>query len=176
MIEQCDIQKIQILVDELAHASTRPAALRALLECGPDALEDVCAGLGDGRWEVRRGCLLIAAQLGGPAICERLVPLLRDPKSRVRQTAVSAIASSNNAAAAGVPALLMERVLTDESLRVRRQALIHLAFNYADPQLVGFFRQLLDTETDPKLHKFAGIGWFLSNQRAQAATGGPGPC
>ena len=33
-----------------------------------------------------------------------------------------------------------------------------LAYQHAHPDLIGFFQELLDTETDAKLHRHAGFG------------------
>ena len=57
--------------------------------------------------------------------------------------------------------LLIERIRLDESIRVRRHAVAMLASQHAHPDLEGFFQELLDTETDAKLHKHAGIGLMM---------------
>jgi hypothetical protein len=62
--------------------------------------------------------------------------------------------------------LLVERVLQDESLRVRRQAVTMLAWELAHPDLEGFFAQLLESERDPKLLRFARAGVRLCRERA----------
>jgi len=153
------------LVSHLAREPEREAALAALTRLGPNSRTAVLAGLRDGRWEVRRWCIWLTRLLH-PDDIEHAFPLMRDPKSAVRQMAVSVLGSGEGRPDAAAP-LLMERALDDSSIRVRRQAVLVLAFNYTDPQLEGLFQHLLDTETDAKLHKNAGIGWFLCRERGR---------
>ncbi len=156
-------QRTTVLVSALAREPEREAALAALTQLGPTTRAAVLAGLRDGRWEVRRWCIWLTRLLH-PADVECAFPLMRDPKSAVRQMAVSALGSGDGRPDAAVP-LLMERALDDSSIRVRRQAVLVLAFSHTSPQLEGFFQHLLDTETDSKLHKNAGIGLFLCRER-----------
>ena len=147
------------LVAALADESRRESAFAELVALGPSARDAVRAGLGDGRWEVRRWCLLWFWRCPDAAEVTGLVPLLRDPKRRVRQTALLAIAHSPGAQERSeVTPLLLERALGDESLHVRRQAVLHLAWEGAHPDLEGLFAELLESETDPKLRKFAALG------------------
>jgi HEAT repeat protein len=53
--------------------------------------------------------------------------------------------------------LLLERLFHDESLRVRRQAALALAWNHAHPDLAGVFAEL-ERESDPKLRAWARLG------------------
>jgi len=154
------------LVDALADPARRETALRELLACGPAARPAVRAGLGDGRFEVRRGCVLWLLRLAEPADLACLVPLLRDPKSKVRHAAVVAVGIASGAEA--VP-LLLERALDDPSLRVRRQAVVLLAWRLAHPDLESFFAQLAARESDPKLVKWARIGAERCRARPPAA-------
>src|SRR5262245_64756969 len=85
------------LVDALADPARRSAALHALAALGPGARPAVRAGLGDGRFEVRRGCVLWLWRHPEPADAEALAPLLRDPKSRVGHAAVVAVALEHGA-------------------------------------------------------------------------------
>jgi HEAT repeat protein len=97
-----------------------------------------------------------------------MVPLTRDPKRQVRQFATFAVGRQREDAPFpdAIP-ILMERALEDSSPKVRRMALQILAYEYAHPDLCGFFQSLLDTEQDPKLHKLAGIGLWLSQGAGQ---------
>jgi len=140
------------LVAALARSETRDDAFQALLALGP-------AGLGDGRWEVRRWCLYWCFRFAEAADLDAVVPLVRDPRSRVRHAALVVLTHAPAAAdRADVVPLLLERACADESLRVRRQAVVMLAWTRPHPDLAGFFRGLLDTETDPKLRKWAQAG------------------
>ncbi|MAE93135.1 MAG: hypothetical protein CL910_00600 [Deltaproteobacteria bacterium] len=134
-------------------------------EKDPQSREEALAGLGDGRWAVRQRCVLWLHRAGDPEGVQALVPLTRDPKREVRQIATHAV--GRRRAGEGFPdavPLLMERALEDTSIRVRRFAVQSLAYEHAHPDLCGFFQQLLDSETDPKLHRMAGIGLWLSRE------------
>lgn len=120
---------------------------------------DPRAGLRDGRWEVRRGACWWLWRNGRPSDFELLVPLVRDPRSQVRAIALGALAhGASFASHPDVVPLLLERACHDDSLRVRRQAVGMLAWTRAHPDLVGFFRALLESETDPKLRYWARLG------------------
>jgi len=144
------------LVGALADPERREAAFAELLALGSGAREAVRMGLGDGRREVRRWCVVWFWRHAEPEDVALLVPLLRDPRSKVRHIAVVTVGRARGAADA-VP-LLLERALEDESLRVRRQAVLQLAWEHAHPDLEGFFAGLLARERDATLHKYAGIG------------------
>jgi HEAT repeat protein len=145
-------------------------------ENDPNRREPLRAGLRDGRWEIRRASaygLMSCAEAGDlPA----LAALLHDPKVAVRHAVVVAIAAAfGPGREAEVIPLLVERALSDESLRVRRQAVSMLAWQLAHPDLEGFFAQLAETETDAKLVRFARAGRHLARARA-ARTGEVPPC
>lgn len=152
------------LVAALADPEKRDAALAELSALGASAREAVRAGLGDGRWEVRRWCVVWFWRNAEPDDLPLLVPLLRDPRSKVRHIAVVTLGHAY-ASADAVP-LLLERALEDESLRVRRQAVLLLAWEHAHPDLEGFFAGLLATERDATLHKYAGIGLLRCRREA----------
>lgn len=147
------------LVDALADAARRQAALAALTALGDSARAAVRAGLGDGRWEVRRTCVTWAMHCPAADDVAALAPLLRDPKSKVRQAALVAVALARPPAAnAQVIPLVIERALEDESLRVRRQAVSLLAWRHAHPDLAGLFAQLAEGDGDEKLRSYARTG------------------
>jgi hypothetical protein len=153
------------LVARLANEGERRDLVYAqLAEYGPEALDAVREGLRHGNPEVRRWCALWFDHNATPEALPELIPLLRDPKSKVRLFALHSLAcdrcKTGDNPVDAVP-LLIERIQQDPSIRVRRHATMMLGLMYAHPDLLGFFQQLLDTETDPKLHKHAGIGWFL---------------
>jgi hypothetical protein len=158
------------LVDALADPSQRTRAFAALVTLGPRARDAVRGGLGDGRWEVRRWCVYWLIRFAEPSDFEALAPLVRDPKGRVRHAALMAVAHAPAFAERGdVVPLLLERACGDESLRVRRQAVLLLAWNRAHPDLEAFFAGLLETESDAKICQYArlGIAW----SRARVARG-----
>ena len=166
------------LVEMLADAGgDRWKVMEALRALGPAALPAVREGLGHGNWQVRRCCAIWFDHNGSAESLPLLIPLLRDPKSKVRIFAVHSIACDQCKAGENpvdVVPLLMERIREDESIRVRRHATSMLAWQHAHPDLEGFFQDLLDTETDRKLHKWAGIGLFLSRAKGQEAERGQG--
>src|SRR5262245_24191942 len=113
------------------------------------AHEELLAGLRDGRWEVRRACAFGLMHCAEPADLPLLAALLHDPKAKVRHAVVTAIALAHGPGRESeVAALLVERALTDESLRVRRHAVSMLAWQLAHPDLEGFFAELAATESD----------------------------
>lgn len=157
------------LVARLASDSERDEAWHALLAAGPAAQEAVREGLGHGNWQVRRWCAIWLDHHADPASLQALIPLLRDPKSKVRLFAVHSIACDQCKTGENpidVVPLLIERIHQDGSIRVRRHAVLMLAMQHAHPDLEGFFQELLDTETDPKLHQHAGFGLMRSREKA----------
>jgi hypothetical protein len=152
------------LVAALAEPSRRDAAFAALVALGTAAREAVLDGLGDGRWEVRRWCLYWLWRFALPDDAARVLPLLRDPRARVRHAAMVVLDRAIGAEA--VP-LLLERALEDESLRVRRQAVVYLAWEHAHPDLESFFADLAARESDRALRKHARAG-LLRSRAAEA--------
>jgi len=157
----------QRLVDALAEPAHREEALRELGALGPAAREAVRAGLGDGRWEIRRGCVLWLLRHPRAEDLSALLPLLRDPRSKVRHAAALAIAIAHGAGRESeVVPPLVERALHDESPRVRRQAVALLAWQLPSSDLEGFFAGLLESERDPSLLRFARMGVHRCRERA----------
>ncbi len=60
--------------------------------------------------------------------------------------------------ASDVVPLLLERACDDESLRVRRQAVLLLAWARPHPDLAAFFTGLLEREDDARLCFYARVG------------------
>ncbi len=149
------------LVD--AFASSRWwEALQELSKLGSAALPAVKAGLLHGNWRVRRGCVVYFDHVAGLDALEQVIPLLHDPKSDVRRWAVHALACDRCKAGENpldVEPYLVERALHDESLRVRKNAVISLAYlRPPDPRGVQVFQHALATETDTKLRMHAETG------------------
>jgi HEAT repeat protein len=164
-------------VDALADPERRQTAFRELAALGPAARAAVQAGLGDGRFEVRRSCVVWLWRHPDPADLAALVPLLRDPKRKVRHAAVVALALAHGRArATEVVPLLVERALHDENLRVRRQAVALLAWELAHPDLEGFFAELCASERDAKLVSYARAGERFCRERAVLRDAERAPC
>jgi len=166
----------QAWVGALADPARRIAAFEALLALGGGARAAVRAGLGDGRWEVRRWCAYWLYRFAETGDFEALVSLARDPKGRVRHAALVALAQAPGLAGSDVVPLLLERACDDESLRVRRQAVLLLAWDRPHPDLEAFFAGVLDKESDARLRFYARLG--IARSRARAATRSPevAPC
>jgi HEAT repeat protein len=149
------------LVAALARPSQREAAFAELVRLGPSARDAIYDGLGDGRWEVRRGCLVWLFQFPGQDDASHVKPLLRDPRAKVRHTALVVLERTS---CSDLVPLLLERALEDESVHVRRSAVTNLAWAHAHPDLAGFFAEIAARETDAKLRKQAAVG--LARSRA----------
>ena len=156
------------IVERLADETLRcDLVYLQLVACGPRALDAVRAGLRHEHWQVRRWCAIWFDRFAAPEALYELIPLLRDPRSKVRLFAVHSLAC-DRCKTGGNPIdvipLLIERIRYDDSIRVRRHATMMLGIEHAHRDLIGFFQELFDSETDPKLHKHAGIGLFLSRK------------
>jgi HEAT repeat protein len=142
-------------------------------EIDPDDRERLREGLRDGRWKVRRESAIGLMRCAEPADLPPLAALLHDPKTDVRHAVVVVIAVAHAVLSeAEVIPLLVERALTDESLRVRRQAVSMLAWQLAHPDLEGFFADLAARETDERLVRYARVGAHLARVRAARAQEG----
>ena len=155
MAETATNVRARVLVAALGEPGQRSAAWAGLLALGADARSAVREGLGDGRWEVRRWCLYWVFRRAQREDVPSVLPLLRDPRAKVRHAALIAL----HCTGLGVEhlPLLIERALEDESLRVRRQALGLLAL-HAHPDLEGFFAGLAEGKSDAMLRKHAAVG------------------
>lgn len=138
--------------------------------------ESVYAGLGDGRWEVRRASLWWLLRHPEPADLERILPLVRDPRGKVRHAAMVALALAHAARETEIVPLLVERALGDENLRVRRQAVALLAWRLAHPHLEGFFARLVEDEPDEQIERYARAGLRLCRERAARRAAEAEPC
>jgi HEAT repeat protein len=156
-----ETERARELVAALAAPERRVPAWTALLALGGEARDAVREGLGDGRWEVRRWCLYWLFRSARPEDVQCVLPLLRDPRAKVRHAALIAL----HCAGLGVEhvPLLIERALEDESLRVRRQAVELLAL-HAHPDLEEFFADLAEHESDAMLRKHAAVGRARSRE------------
>ena len=149
------------LVDLLANDEKRWDAFMGLMTLGQAALPAVRDGLGDGRWQVRRWCAIYLDHNADAASLKHLLPLLHDPKSKVRLWAVHSISCDTckeDENPIDVLPLLVERIEHDESVRVRRMATVMLSTRPPDPRAVAVFEKLLQNEEDHKLRLHAANG------------------
>lgn len=148
-----------VLVDALADPAKRWEAFTDLDALGPDALPAVCDGLRHGNWQVRRWCAIHLDRHADPESLRALVPLLRDPKGKVRLWAVHSISCEHcrdDPNPIDVVPLLIERIEQDESIRVRRMATAMLAVIRPDARAVPVLERLeRDEEEEPKLRRHA---------------------
>jgi HEAT repeat protein len=154
-------REAEALVDRLVEPGDRQDVFAALDALGSAALGAVREGLRHGHWQVRQWCAIYMDHRADMGSLEHLVPLLRDPKSRVRLWAVHSLSCDRCKEGENpidVLPYLAERIAHDESIRVRRMATVMLANRAADPRAVPLFRALLRDETDRKLRLHAAIG------------------
>lgn len=149
------------LVEAFAEGETRFPAYLSLYQRRDAALPAVRAGLKHADWHVRHWCALFLDQHADQESLEALVPLLRDPKSRVRLWAVhsiSCVECKDGPNPVDAIPLLLERIAEDESIRVRRHAVAMLAGLPPDERVTPVFRRILAEEEDPKLRLHAQRG------------------
>ncbi len=150
------------LVAEFANPENRMPAFLALYERGDEVLPDIRAGLKQANWQVRRWCAIVADNFADGETLEALVPLLRDPKAKVRVWAVHSLACESckdgpNPIDA-IP-LLLERIEMDESIKVRRHAVAMLAEHRSpDARVLPIFQRIAAEEDDRKLRRHAERG------------------
>jgi HEAT repeat protein len=150
------------LVAEFANGENRMAAFLALCARGPEALPAVREGLQHSNWHIRRWSAAVADNFADSETFHALVPLLRDPKAEVRVWAVHSLSCETckdglNPIDA-IP-LLLERLESDESIKVRRQAASMLAHHRTpDVRVLPAFKRIIAEETDRKLRLHARQG------------------
>jgi HEAT repeat protein len=163
-------------VDQLADKDQRAAALAALYEAGPAALEAIREGLSHPDWEVRRRCAMFLDRHWDAPSLQRLLLTLYDPKRKVRLWAVHSLGcdmcKGGENPIDAVPHLA-ERLREDKSIRVRRMALVMLAIQPPDKRIAGILRRTLRDQTDAKLRMFAKWGLHRYEQSRSAALSAP---
>lgn len=142
------------LVENLTKSETRFPAYLALQEMGTDALGAIHSGLGHGNWQVRKWCAMFLDQHPSNESFALLKPLLRDPKMDVRLWATHSISCEHckegECPVDFVP-LLVERIETDESIRVRRMAVCMLSEAPPDMRAHPALTRIIAEEGDRKL-------------------------
>ena len=151
------------LVADFADPELRFPAYLALNDLGAEeALPALKDGLKHGNWQVRRWSAILMDHHADDDALHALIPLLRDPKSKVRLWAVHSLACDRCKVGENpidvVPHLL-ERVEVDESIRVRRMAVAMLAEECSlDPRALEAFKRIVAEEDDRKLKLHAQRG------------------
>jgi HEAT repeat protein len=150
------------LVAEFAHGQHRMPAFLALYSRGKEAVPAIRAGLTHSDWNIRRWCASLADNFADAELFQALIPLLHDPKADVRVWAVHSLSCETckdgpNPIDA-VP-LLLDRIESDDSMKVRRQAASMLAHHRSpDVRVLPVFQRLLAEESDRKLRLHAEQG------------------
>jgi HEAT repeat protein len=150
------------LVAEFATGANRMAAFLALHARGQESLPAVREGLKDADWHIRHWSAVFADNFADAETLQALVPLLRDPKALVRLWAVHSLSCESckdgpNPIDA-IP-LLLERIESDASLKVRRQSVAMLPHHRnPDVRALATFKRILAEETDRKLRLHAEVG------------------
>ena len=146
------------LVASFSDPRARFAAYQALVALGEAALPAIRGGLAAEDWQVRKWSAICLDRISDEESLAALVPLLRDPKSDVRLWAVHSVACDHCKTDVECPVdvvpHLVERALTDESVRVRRMAVIMLGSEFADPRALPALERLAAAD-DRKLRLHA---------------------
>jgi HEAT repeat protein len=153
------------------HETGGRKALAKLVGAGRAALPVARAGLRHPDWRVRRDCLRFLDHQADPESGRLVLGCLTDAHPDVRKWAVHALGCDRCKGAGrgdldAVPHLLRV-VREDPSLRVRRSAVLALAWNQPrDARVAAGLEDLLRTECDAKIRMHAEAG--LARQRAGA--------
>jgi HEAT repeat protein len=147
----------------------RYAAYRALVDLGEQALPAIREALRHSHWQVRRWAAMCLDQIADTESLEALVPLLGDPHAGVRLWAVHSLACEHCKDGVACPVdavpLLLECILHDESIRVRRMATIMVGAELSDPRAVPVLEEVARTTDDRKLRAHALVGLARLRER-----------
>lgn len=143
--------------------AVRHRSYEKLLDIGPAALPFIREGLTHEDWQVRRWCAMTLDRLADAESLRCLVPLLDDPHRLVRLWAVHSIACDQCKEAdnpLNVEPLLIRRMRSDRSVKVRRMAAAMLANHHHGPRALRAFRELLENpeEIDDKVRLHVEFG------------------
>jgi HEAT repeat protein len=150
------------LVAEFANGQNRMPAFLALYSRGKESVPAIRAGLAHFNSNIRRWCASLADNFADAELFHSLVPLLNDPKAEVRVWAVHSLSCESCKDGPNpvdsVP-LLLDRIESDVSIKVRRQAASMLAHHHSpDVRVLPVFKRLLMEESDRKLRLHAEHG------------------
>jgi len=152
----------EVLLAALAERGDRKAMAR-LIALGREAFPAIRRGLTHPSWKVRRDCLRFVDHHPAPELVEAAVARLDDAHPEVRKWAAHALGCDHCKAGERLPVdplpHLVATARDDPSLRVRRSAVVTLAWNAAPDVGIGrFLAERLDVEKDPKLRHHAEAG------------------
>lgn len=140
----------------------RFAAYEQLVAHGTDALPAIRAGLRSDDWRIRHWSAICMDRVADENAYDDLIPLLSDPHPKVRLWAVHALACDHCKDDVSCPIdvvpLLIERIRTDQSMRVRRMAVIMLTTDFRDARARPVLERLLTETEDRKMRLHAGDG------------------
>jgi HEAT repeat protein len=150
------------LVESFATSPRRFDVYQSLVALGTDALPALRAGLHHADWRVRQWSAICLDRVADPDTLRDLIPLLRDHKPQVRLWAVHSLACNHCKEEVRCPVdvvpLLIERVQTDDQIRVRRMAVIMLGTEFLDRRAVPVLTACLgDPDRRMRLHAAAGL-------------------
>jgi len=154
--------EIDRLVASIQHGGGTKS-LAKLISLGQAALPVIRAGLRSGDWRIRRDCLRFLDHQADPESGRLVLECLDDEHSEVRKWAAHALGCDRCKAEGrgnfdAVPHLLRV-VREDPSLRVRRSAVVALAWNQPrDQRAASCLQELLESEADPKIRRHAEDG------------------
>ncbi|MFM7136363.1 MAG: HEAT repeat domain-containing protein [Planctomycetota bacterium] len=134
--------------------TVRERAGRQLFDQGERAVATIVAGAGHQSPRVRAACVELMDHLADERCCEPLLAALRDPSPLVRRHAVHAVGCQRckvRPLALDVVDLLIERVDTDSSARVRRVAVHQLGLQAWDCRAVSVLTRVISESDDPGL-------------------------
>jgi len=157
-----DVHELTPLIEMLGTRDWRAVAEahRALLAAGQEGVAAVLAGLTHPNPRVRRGCAGFLDHHGTDSCVPGLVrALLTDPVANVRREAVHSLACDRckeSPLEADAVQLLLDRIESDPSYKVRREAIFGLARQTPDDRARPVLRRVLADESEhPEVRKMA---------------------
>jgi HEAT repeat protein len=153
---------VNLALSKLAEARTE-AALAEFVSMGPDAIALIRSGLGNRNWKVRRDCLRFFDHYLDRESAQLVLACLGDEHPDVRRWAAHALGCDHCKKGAdfgfdSVPPLI-KVALNDPNVRVRRSAVVVLAWSYpVDDRVRSLLTELLESESDYKIRLHAQSG------------------
>ena len=150
------------LVQSFATSTQRFAVYQSLVAAGAEVLPAIRGGLKHPDWHVRHWSAICLDRIADSDALLDLIPLLRDPQPQVRLWAVHSLACNHCKDRVGCPVdlvpLLIERLRTDDEIRVRRMAAIMLGAEFPDSRAIPFLTACLDhPDRQLRLHATEGL-------------------
>jgi HEAT repeat protein len=121
---------------------------------GKAALNAAKQAFGHGNWRVRRHVVGFMDHHADNTCVRGLIKALKDPNAHVRRSAIhsfSCDACKTAPLSVDVVPYMLDVVLHDRSLKVRRVALGMLGCRRPDPRVIPVVEKILATEKDPAL-------------------------